>query len=752
MLIIKKRTIVIVILTFLCTVIHAQDMLQGTVMEYNDEKQLTPVVGAVLQWENSSVGTVTDINGTFKIEKIGESNQLIVRYFTYQNDTIFIQKDQKELEVVLLKAHQLNEISVEATRQGSYISVKPILTTVLSADGLRKAACCNLSESFDNTVAVDVEYADAVTGAKQISMLGLAGIYNQILLENTPFIRLLSHQFGLSFVPGVWMEAISIAKGTSSVTNGYEGMTGQINIDYKKPEKNQERFFLNLFTNSMGKGEINLNTRIKIKEHLSTMFLLHTEGQFAKLDLNRDSFLDLPLNYQVNAMNRWDYDKPGKFEGRTLVSYLWEDRVGGQKNFSPRRRDETVYGLRIRTDKFNVITKNGFLLPGHHESIGTILSFTYHQNLSYFGLKDYNAKQLSGYANILYSNRYGESERHKFTAGGSFQVDVLNENMLHVTDDISRIKREYIEMVPGIFTEYSYSIDEKFVLMAGLRFDYNFYYNMLFWTPRLHLKWVPYRDGAVRLSAGKGYRTAHVLVENMSLLINNRTFIFPSELKPEEAYNGGVSFVQSFDMKGGKSKFSVDYFYTTFVNQMIIDLDRSPQRVYVYNLNDKMNKGKSYSHSFQAELTLYPLKRFELIMAYRFNDVWQTTGEDLQPKALMSPHKALLNISYATKFEKWKFNLTVQYNSSMRFPNTQNNPEPYRLPKQSPDYFIVNAQITKKYKTLEIYLGGENLLNYKQKNPILSADNPFGDYFDASMLYAPITGIMGYVGINWKFF
>jgi len=272
---------------------------------------------------------------------------------------------------------------------------------------------------------------------------------------------------------------------------------------------------------------------------------------------------------------------------------------------------------------------------------------------------------------------------------------------------------------------------------------------MLFWTPRVHLKWLPAPNSSIRISAGKGYRTANVLAENLSLMISNRTFNFSDNLKPEEAYNAGISFVQSFDMKGGKSNFSIDYFYTYFMNQVLIDFDQNPQKVFVYNLNDEGISGKSYSHSIQAEMTFYPLKRFEIIVAYRFNNVWQTTAGDLQQKALVSPHKALLNLNYATKFDKWKFNLTLQYNSSMRLPNTSINPPEYQLPDQSPDFFILNAQITKKFRTWEIYAGGENLLNYKQKNPILSADNPFGEHFDASIIYAPITGAMGYLGIRW---
>ncbi|MDL2296453.1 TonB-dependent receptor [Bacteroidales bacterium OttesenSCG-928-B11] len=743
-----KKILLLQIALFTAPLLFAQQTLTGTIWEYTDSEEQKPLAGATLQWLGTQSGTNTDLEGKYSLEKVSATNKLIVSYPAYQNDTITVEKDRTILDVFMSSPSMLDAVVVIARRSGAYVSVKPILTTVITTDGLRKAACCNLSESFDNTVAVDVEYADAVSGAKQISMLGLAGVYSQILLENTPYIRLLSNQFGLGFVPGTWMESISISKGIASVTNGYEAITGQINVEYKKPETNTEKLFLNLYGSTSGKGEFNLNSRFNVKENVSTMFLLHTEGQFAKLDMNHDNFRDLPQNYQVNAMNRWDYTVPGKFEGRTMVAYLWEDRIGGTMDYTPGKEffSDSTWGLNIKTNKLDVITKNGFLLKGHHESIGTILSFNFHDNKSIFGHRTYDAQQLSGYANVLYSNRLGKKERSKITAGASFQID-------HLKDHLYGDPREYIytsptermEIVPGVFAEYSYSIDEKLVVMPGIRFDYNSLYDELFWTPRLHIKWMPFKNTSLRLSGGKGYRTSNVIVENTSLLISNREFRFLEDLTPEIAYNTGISLVQSFMMKGGKSSLSLDYYYTGFENQTVVDVDRDPHYVYIANLD-----GKSNSHSVQAELIMLPFKRFEVVVAYRYNRVWQTnTSGEYASKALMSPHKAVLNLNYSTKFDKWKFNATLQYNSSMRLPDTKDNPVEFRLGSQSPDYFILNAQVTKKFRKLEVYVGGENLLNYKQKNPILSANEPYSEYFDASIIYAPIHGAMGYVGMRW---
>ncbi|MDR1346524.1 MAG: TonB-dependent receptor [Bacteroidales bacterium] len=752
-----KSNIIKIITVLLCSFnIAAAQSLTGSVSEYADDGTLTPVVGATVQWQGTSVGAVTGRDGTFTVARTAVTNKLLVRYPTYDTDTIEVSGSQTELKVVLASAHSLQTVNV-STISGAYISVKPIFTTVISTEGLRRAACCNLSESFENTVAVDVEYADAVSGAKQISMLGLAGIYSQILLENVPYVRQLSHQFGLGFIPGTWMEMISISKGTSSVTNGYEAITGQIDVEYKKPETNRERLFVNLYGNTMGKMELNLNSRFDVgkKQNASSMLLFHAESQIAKIDMNHDNFLDLPLNRQINLMNRWDYrSKNNIVEGRTMVSYLFEDRIGGEKSFNPKRDagSGSIYGLGIRTHKLDAITKNGFLLKGEYESVGTILSFTYHNTNARFGQRKYDGEQLSGYANIFYSNKFGKTERHKLTTGASMQFDHVNQliNSNNNGDILHFLQPTIVnEAVPGVFAEYSYSIEDKFIIMPGFRLDYNLLYSQLYWTPRLHVKWQITEKTSLRASAGKGYRTANVYVENMSLMVSNRTFETLEPLKPEEAWNAGISFVQEFTVNGNKSSFSADYFYTRFMNQTLIDLDQYTNKVLIYNLNGMINSGKSYSHSFQADLTLTPIERFEIVLAYRFNDVWQTMNNLLQRKALTSPHKALLNLNYATKFNRWKFSATLQYNSAMRLPSTESNPEQYRLGRYSPDYLILNAQVTYRYKGWEFYIGGENLTNYRQKHPVLSADNPFGPYFDASMIYAPVIGAMGYAGFRF---
>ncbi|MBR0077948.1 MAG: TonB-dependent receptor [Bacteroidales bacterium] len=749
-----KRLVLVLFLLLFAISGYSQE-LRGKILEINENGDTTPVISASIQWLRTTVGTLSGTDGTFALSRT-RTDTLLISFPTYETDTLQIADSQNDITVFLSKSHTLAEVRV-VSQDGSYISVQPILTTVITTQGLRRAACCNLAESFESTVAVDMEYSDAVTGAKQIAMLGLSGIYSQILLENVPYIRILTQQFGLGFVPGSWMESISISKGVSSVANGYEAITGQINVDFKKPETSQERLFLNVYGNTMGRGEMSLNTRFNVgkKQQASTMLLLSAADQFAKMDMNKDGFLDVPRNQQVNVMNRWDYMVPEKLNGRTMVGFVWDNRVGGQNKYNWKRDylSHDIYGIHLDNKRLDIITKNGILLKGADESIGTIVSYTGTWLNGVFGVRPVKSYQHSLYANILYSNKFGENKRHKLTAGGSVQYDLVDIRLGGgaVSDGGHSIAYPTHEPVPGIYGEYSYIIDKKLVVMTGMRLDYNFYYQQLFWTPRFHIKWQATDNLSVRASAGKGYRSAFPEVENLALLTSNRQFVLYSgeQKRPEEAYNAGISMVQTFRMPGGNGSVAVDYFYTHFLNQTLIDLDRDAHSIYVYNLNGTFNGhgNVSRSHSAQVEITLWPIARFEILLAYRFNDVRYQANGQWRKKALMSPHKALVNLNYSTRYDKWKFNLTLQVNGPQRLPDMSGNPAS-TLPEYAPTYCILNGQITKKFRRWEIYVGAENMLNYKQKNPIVDAANPFGENFDATVVYAPITGIMGYVGVR----
>jgi outer membrane receptor for ferrienterochelin and colicins len=732
-----KKTIILAICLLNLMALYSQIKIEGTISEFDKNNKPIGLPGATVQWIGTTKGTSTDVNGNFSLMTIHGINKIVVKHVSYETDTLTIANMEKPVKILLTGGKNLKAVEIRSS-EGIIVSIKSIPTQIITGDGLRKAACCSLAESFESSATVDVEYSDAVTGAKQIQMLGLAGVYTQILAENIPLVRGLSTPFGLSYVPGPWMESIYISKGTSSVTNGYESITGQINVEYKKPESNEEKVYLNLYGDQMGRGELNFNSRIGVKKNVSTMLLLHAENQFSKIDHNHDMFLDIPLSKQVHVMNRWDYDVPNKLEGKAIVSFLTEDRSGGAVKFDKSKDylDTTQYGMGIKTNRFNVTTKNGFFLKGDDRSIGTMLSFTHHDQNSFFGQTKYVADQNSLYANFLYASPLSKNKNHKINTGVSYQMDAYKENF-------NDSAFSHIESVPGVFAQYSYSVGDALAIIAGFRADYHNQFG-LFWTPRMHAKYMLNEHWAVRGTVGKGYRVANVYAENTALLTSSRQFVVTEKLKNEEAWNYGLNITRTFNMNKKDATIAIDYYRTEFVNQVIIDVDKSPDFAYLSNLH-----GLSYSNSAQIEAILYPIKSLEMTLAYRINDVWQTTNGKLQEKPLASKHKAVMSLSYKTKYDKWQFDFTTQYHGAMRLPDLSANPVAYQLPKHSPDYFIFNAQITRRFKKVEYYIGAENLGNFTQKTPIIASHHPFGDYFDSSIVWGPIKGRMIYGGLRF---
>lgn len=739
----KKNSIIFILLISTFSAFAQNNFVSGLVQEESKHNEHTinkALAFANVYWLGTNSGTATNENGNFKIQRNSKSNTLIISMVGFKSDTILVSENQETVNVILKPSSELNEIVIKERIKGERISkISAIQTQTITTKGLQKLACCNLSESFENSVTVDVSYSDAVTGAKQIQMLGLAGIYSQILTENIPMIRGVASSFGLGYIPGTWMESIQISKGTSSVVNGYESTTGQINVEFKKSDR-ADKFHLNLYQNYMGKTEGNLLVSKKFSPKFSTMLLTHVENLSMKVDENMDGFLDLPMQKQINLFNRWKYEEEGKFCSQFGIKYLYEDRLGGQTNFDKNADLGTTnsYGLGITTKRVEFFTKNGISFQKNPlNSIALIFSGTYHNQNSFFGLRKYDVAQKNIYGNLIYQTILGNTN-HKLSSGLSYNLDIYDEQLDSMNFDRT-------ESVPGAFAEYTYSVTEKLTAIAGFRADLNSKYG-LFLTPRIHFRYEITPQTILRGSAGKGYRTANVFAENTAILASSRQIVIAEEFKAEEAWNYGVNLTKHIQKdKKDVGTLSLDFYRTDFVNQIIIDTDQDINKVVMYNLN-----GKSYSNSAQIELMLTPFERFDFTLAARYNDVKASIDSNLLQKPLVSKFKALLSLSYATNHEKWKFDVTNQLIGKSRIPDTQNNPTMYQTADESPMYYILHAQITKKYKNWDFYIGSENITNFVQSNPIIAANDPFGNYFDTSMIWGPIIGRDVYVGLRFS--
>ncbi|WP_396155962.1 TonB-dependent receptor plug domain-containing protein [Flavobacterium sp.] len=649
------------------------------------------------------------------------------------------------------KTDTLKTVTVEGKRKGLKKSLSGTAnTTLVTSKELLKAACCNLAESFETNPSIDVNFSDALTGTKQIKMLGLTSPYIMITEENIPSVRGASQAYGLSFTPGTWVESIQITKGAGSVVNGYESISGQINTELIKP-CDDIPFFLNFYGSTDSRYELNTHFNKKISDKWATSLFVHGNTRVGKNDMNDDMFLDNPLGKQINIANRWHYSNPETgWVSFMNLRYMNDEKQTGEIHFDPDRDKLTTnhWGSEINSERLDFTSKVGYVFKDMpYQSIGFQNAFTSHNQQSYFGLNQYDIKQQSFYSNLIF-NSIISNTMHKFATGLNFTYDKYAEFVN--LSDVSRIDNSV-----GGFFEYTYDDSDKFSYILGGRLDYH---NRLgvFFTPRLHVKYNPWEKSVIRFSAGRGKRAANIFAENQNLFASSRVFSFLDTngkiygLNPEIAWNYGVSFTQNFLLFGKSADVGFDFYRTDFQNQAVVDVMNSPQQVLFYDL-----KGKSFANSFQLDFNLEIIKHLNLRTAYKYYDISTDYLSGSFQRPLQAKHRFFGNIEYEThiveKGKQWKFDYTFNWLGKQQLPYTASNPEQDRLPEFSPSFAVMNAQITRTFSsTFEMYIGGENIGNYRQDKAILGADNPFGSNFDTSIIYAPIFGQMYYAGLRFK--
>jgi len=652
---------------------------------------------------------------------------------------------------VVFSQTKLEEVKVESIKKGIQKSLtKTVNTTVVSAKELLKAACCNLADSFETNPSVDVNFSDALTGTKQIKMLGLTSPYLMISEENIPSVRGASQAYGLSFTPGTWVESIQITKGAGSVVNGYESISGQINTELIKPMKDIP-FFLNAYAASDSRFELNTHFNSKVSDHWATSLYLHGNTRVAKNDMNHDGFLDNPLGKQVNLVNRWQYSNPETgWVSFINFKYMKDEKQTGELNFDKNRDKLTTnfWGSEINTNRFDFTSKVGYVFKDMpYQSIGFQNAYSNHNQNSYFGLNQYNIKQQSYYSNLIF-NSIISNTMHKFVAGVNFTYDKYAEYVN--LSDLSRTDNS-----AGTFFEYTYDDSDKFSYILGGRFDYH---NRLgtFFTPRLHVKYNPWEKSVLRFSAGRGKRAANIFAENQSLFASSRVFSVLDTngkiygLNPEIAWNYGLSFTQNFKLLGKSADVTLDFYRTDFNNQAVVDLFQSTRQVLIYNL-----KGISFANSFQLDFNIEFIKHLNVRTAYKYYDISTDYLSGSFQRPLQAKHRFFGNIEYEThileKGKQWKFDYTINWLGKQQLPTTASNPIVDRLLEFSPSFAVMNIQITRTFtSTFEVYIGGENIGNYRQEKAILGSSSPFGATFDTSIVYAPVFGQMYYAGLRFK--
>ena len=653
---------------------------------------------------------------------------------------------------------QIEEVTVVQRKKGKVKSrVDAFDTEKINSEELCRAACCNLSEAFETNASVDVAYSDAATGAKQIRLLGLSGTYVQLIQENTPAVRGLAQNFGLEYIPGPWMQSIQVSKGTSSVINGYEATSGQINVELLKPQT-QNPFSLNLMMNSELMAEANIMGGWELKPHLYTGILAHYTGGFMAMDENKDSFADMPKVQNANLANRWFY-KHGDYTFQAFVRGLYDRRRGGQMADSI----DNPYHINLNTWRVEGFMKNGYVFdPESGSSVAVITAVSYHNLDNSYGVRSWKANQLNAYLNALYQGNFegrGEVDNdHRLSAGISLNFDKYGEdlNLFPFTSFSSPLNLDRWELTPGIFAEYNLKYDEMLSLVAGVRADYSTRYGF-FVTPRMNIRYTPFEWWTLRASAGMGYRSPNAIADNAFVLPSSRVLYWDSEVKQERAVNSGISTTFYIPMGSKQLQLSAEYYYTHFLNSLIVDMDQDKHAVHIYNQSD-LPGAKSFAHSAQIEASMEVLRGWTWTAAFRYTDVEQTTIDDqgvarLRAKALTNRFKGIISTSYQTPLKKWQFDVTAQFNGVSRMPDGfvafGDLAGGYGTPKELTWYPQLMAQITKYFRTCSLYLGAENMTNFRQHAPIVESFQPYSPDFDASMVCGPTTGWKIYLGFRY---
>ena len=743
----KIKQVLVGMMILFCACVQAQ--ISGVVLDEHGE----PLVGANVYWENTGVGMAAGVDGTFTIMPVKTTNRLVVSFVGCHSDTILV-LNRKPLTVVLVDETILDEVTITERKAGVLrLRESAFDTQTIGVEELCRAACCNLSEAFETNASVDVAYSDAATGAKQIRLLGLSGTYVQLIQENTPAVRGLAQNFGLEYIPGPWMSSIQVSKGTSSVINGYEATSGQINVELLKPQT-QNPLSVNLMVNSETMAEANIMGGWKISpQSLYTGILAHYGQSFMAMDENHDSFVDMPKIQNANLANRWFY-RHGEYTFQAFVRGLFDRRRGGQLADSI----ANPYRINLNTWRVEGFLKNGYVFDEESgSSVALITAISYHNQDNTYGLRNWKADQLNAYLNAIYQGNWEGAglidNDHRLSAGLSVNYDKYGENLIIKGAGLLLDRQE---LTAGVFAEYSYTYAEKLSLVTGVRADYSTHYGF-FVTPRANIRYTPWHWWVIRGSAGMGYRSPNAIADNAFILPSSRQLKMNDDIRQERAVNAGISTTFYIPVGRRELQLSGEYYYTHFLNSLIVDMDRDPHAVYICNQSDIPN-AKSFAHSAQIELSMEVLRGWTWTAAFRWTDVRQTTMDvegnySLRTKALTNRFKGVITTSYQTPLKKWQFDVTAQFNGISRMPDGftayGDMRGGYGTPVSINWYPQLMAQITKYFRTCSLYVGAENMTNFKQYNPIIDSSHPYSPDFDASMVCAPTMGWKVYVGFRY---
>ncbi|AKQ45752.1 TonB-dependent receptor [Rufibacter radiotolerans] len=751
------------LLLFISSSVFAQTAnLSGTITH-----QGQPIAFATVALQGTSLGSSSNDKGFYQIQNIPEGKYQVtvsaLGYVSQQRSVTLKSGEKVEMHFQLREATAaLKEVVISGTMKEVTKLESPVPVEVYTAKFFQANPAPSLFESMQHVNGVRPQLNCNVCNTGDIHINGLEGPYTMVLLDGMPIVSGLSTVYGLTGIPQALLQRVEVVKGPASTLYGSEAVGGLINIITKKPET-APLFSADVFTTTWGEVNADLGLKTKVGQKANSLLGVSYFNYQNPIDNNKDGFTDVTLQHRISLFNKWTFNRKEDRTFSVAGRYVYEDRWGGQMNWTPAfRGGDSIYGESIYTKRWELF--GVYQLPVK-ETINFQFSTNGHDQNSVYGQTVFLASQYIGFGQLTWQKSLGA--RHDLLAGSALRYTYYDDNTpATAKPGVTPENQPTHTLLPGVFLQDEVALNDQNKVLLGLRYDYNSRHGSIF-TPRLNYKWTSAdRLHTLRLSAGNGYRVAHVFTEDHAALTGAREVVFEQELRPETSWNVNLNYVREiYTSKDNFIALDGSIFYTRFNNRILPDYDTNPNQIIYRNL-----AGTAVSKGISLNLDMTWTNGLKILAGGTVMEVYKKENGEKTRQLLTEKVSGVWNIGYAFGKSGFSIDYTGNVYGPMALPLLSPLDDRAAI---SPWWSIQNLQLTKRYKSgWEFYGGVKNLLNYTppansiarafdpfdkkvkfnaQGQAMATPDNPQALTFDPTYVFAPNQGIRGFLGLRYTF-
>lgn len=725
-------------LFFLFTNISFGQTINGVIKDQDNNL----LFGATVYNNLNKKSAITNKEGAFSIASSKGINKLVISFVGCSSKIMNVKENSFNLGSIVLNNDSLDEVVISGTlRQVSKLK-STIQVELYTDEFFRATPKASFFEAIEGINGVRPQLNCNICNTGDIHINGQEGANTMVLIDGLPLVSGLSSVYGLSGIPQSLIKQVEVIKGPASTLFGSEAIGGVINLITKLPE-NVHPFSIESFTTSWGELNIDLGSKYKLN-NASGLIGVNYFNYSNPIDKNGDGFTDMTLQHRVSIFNKIKTKKTS-----LAFRYFYENRWGGETNWnSSYRGGNEVYGESIYTSRIEAFGKYDI-----SENLFIQYSLNNHDQNSVYGVTSYNALQIIGFIQGVYSKKI---KNHNLLFGATFRYTSYDDNTPATT------KKE-VTSLPGIFIQDEWNLSESKSLLFGIRYDKNSIYGDIL-TPRLNYKWASKNKSTiVRLGFGTGYRVVNVFTEDHAALTGARDVIFSEDILPEKSRNININWNQKLYSKYG-TIFDLDLsvFNTVFSNRILPDYDTNPNQIIYGNL-----EGESVTQGVTLNINSVSANGLKINMGATFIDSKIIQNNETIYPFLTEKVSGNYRISYAIYNPKMKFDLSGTVIGRMKLPllSLLDTRDPY-----SPVINIINFQATYTFNEIDLFAGIKNILDFKPAaNSIARAFDPFDKEvrfgnsgqviptqnnpnalsFDPSYVYYSNQGRNGFIGIRY---